>query len=185
MDTEKNFNDWFSEIWKKTGGLIQPATAADILGVSNQAINSLISRKKIDTYRYDNKTFLAFKDIIFYKNIRDKKKSTEEINEKELQELVGLMKDTGTSKIDVILTSLKIIYKNARNAQKEAPKIIKEIIKNKGKLTLTDIKEAIDKMENKHTDIMEKQLLSNMRDQIDKTIEKDLSDQTAKNKASS
>jgi len=64
---KEEFNEWFFETWEKTGGLIQPATGAELLGITRQSINGMIKFGRLKKYSYKNKTFIGLNDIALLK----------------------------------------------------------------------------------------------------------------------
>ena len=58
------FDAWISEKWIVSGGLISPATAAQILKKTAGRITQMTSEKKIRLYKYENKTFVSFADVM-------------------------------------------------------------------------------------------------------------------------
>lgn len=60
---EENFCEMFFNEWKKTEGLIRPADAAKLIGVTRQSVNDMIDDGRLKTYKVKNITFLGIKDI--------------------------------------------------------------------------------------------------------------------------
>lgn len=65
---KKEYAKWFINNWDKQGGLIRQKDAADLLGVSRQAIRSRIQSGSLPTYEYTDETgethiFLGMKDL--------------------------------------------------------------------------------------------------------------------------
>ena len=76
MRNTKAFNEWFFKSWKEAGGLIEPATAADLIGIQRQSINGMIKNNKIKKYHYKHnndpeKTYLSLEQISLIKMRRD------------------------------------------------------------------------------------------------------------------
>ena len=78
-----NFKEEFLRAWSESvKGLIQPSIASSLMGIKRQAVNTMINRDELKSYKIGDKTFLSLQEIIFWIAKRDAKKSKTQKNEK-------------------------------------------------------------------------------------------------------
>lgn len=61
------YSEWMKAIWLKTGGVIAPSIAAQMLGVSMTRINQLWKEKNLERFEHpllNTKALLRFSDVI-------------------------------------------------------------------------------------------------------------------------
>ena len=75
MENKKSFLEWYQETTDKTGNLVTPKMAADLLDVKKQYIDTLAKTGRLKKHYYGKQPYIGMNDI--YKEIVRRKTKKE------------------------------------------------------------------------------------------------------------
>lgn len=182
-EEEKDFQLWYQETSEKAGVLVDTATAARLLQTTQQYLHRLVSEGKIKKYYYENKPFIGMNDI--NKEIIKRQKKKEQLKkreEKNLEKIKHIVKETQTSKMAIFLKEILTTFRRAIKAQKEMQKKLREestkmLKESNGKINKNMINEFFaiaENLKDEQAETLVKELEETAHAEIEKTIEKDL-----------